>query len=134
MVNIEYNILFLGFSKTGKTHFIKKLLYGDSIQSHSPTIGINDFSYEIKYKNKLYTLILWDCGGEYTFTQLDQQKILNCHLVLIFDDPKRDNALFNSYVPKGAKYVHVSMDKKDAMINILSTIKYNIINYNGGFG
>jgi GTP-binding nuclear protein Ran len=66
---MEYKIILIGFTKVGKTSFIKKLLniryFADQI--YVPTLGVDIYPLIINTNHGLIKFNIWDCAGDPRF-------------------------------------------------------------------
>ena len=125
----EIKLGLIGFANTGKTTFVKTLMYGNSHLNNDyiPTLGVNAVSHVITYKNHKYNLNIWDCAGDERFRGLGKEYIKNASHVLIFKDNNQDNTIFESWVPEHCNYNYVDMNQTNPISNIMEIIKNNIL-------
>ena len=130
MQAIVIKVGLIGYPKTGKTKFIEKLLYGDSSidnKPYKPTLGVEVYPYDITYMNRKYIINLWDCAGNPRYMGLGKDYIQDADYVFIFKDEHKENNLFEDWIPEQTRFSYVDMNVEDSISNIISDIKYNII-------
>ena len=137
MQAIEYKIGLIGHTKTGKTSFIRSLLYGgvgnnlitmNPKKLHIPTIGVNVYPYDFTYKNQKYRLNFWDCAGDDKFKGLGKKYLKNSEMILIFKHQSKNNMNFKSWIPNNCQFHYVSVFENNCIENILKTIKTGLFN------
>ena len=68
----EFKILFLGESGVGKTSIFKRYLYNKFDEAMGSTIGVELDTKIINYKNKEYSITLFDTTGQERFKSITQ--------------------------------------------------------------
>jgi small GTP-binding protein len=125
MQAINYKIALIGHTKTGKTSFIKNLLHG-VYNNTKPTIGVEVYPYDIKYKNVTYRLHFWDCAGDERYLGLGSEYLLDSDMILIFKDINKNNNIFEKLVPENTSYNYISYENENSIMPILELIKNNL--------
>ena len=67
---IEYKILLIGDSDSNKTPIFYKIIYGKSYKPTLSTIGVDFESKNFIYKNKKYSIKLFDIAGQERFRSI----------------------------------------------------------------
>ena len=84
------NICILGYSNSGKTTFVNKILgfNSDNLSStkNKNFLGVELSSNELIYKNKNFQWKIWDSGNFTTYFYLLNRYIKKSHIFLIFLD------------------------------------------------
>ena len=91
--NIEIKMNILGFERTGKTLFAKKLTsknnkdINHSLTKYIPTIGGEYRQEIIIYEKKSFLVHIWDTAGQERFFSLLNVYLHQTNIILIFYDP-----------------------------------------------
>ena len=72
-----YKIVFLGDSNVGKTSLIQRYVYDSLSPDFGRTIGAVLHVKMLQLNNELYKLVIWDIGGQRSFSQLREQFCAN---------------------------------------------------------
>ena len=79
-------IILIGDVSVGKTSIINCLLGQKFSDEYEPSIGIDFFSKNIKYKNKIIKLQIWDSAGQEKFKSLIPNYIRGASLIFLVYD------------------------------------------------
>ena len=115
---IQYNIISLGNTSVGKTSIFQRLSKDIFSQNTIPTLGCDNYIYNIKYKNKKYKLTLKDSSGQEKYKSLTKSFLRNIDGVLfIYDisDPNSFNDLkswFELYKEENEKVIGLLIGSK----------------------
>ena len=84
----EYKVLLLGPSDIGKTTFLKKILYGNNIDTNNipTTLGVDVKPVDIHLNNDKIRLNIWDCAGNPNYQGLKEGYYTGSHAAIIFKD------------------------------------------------
>ena len=126
MQAIEYKIALIGHSNTGKTSFVKNLLYG-LCNNMKPTIGVDVYPYDIKYNEKKYRLNFWDCPGNQEYWGSEKDYITDCNMIFIFKSHNKNNDVFQKLIPTNIPYEYITYNNENSLISILSSIKNKLL-------
>jgi GTP-binding nuclear protein Ran len=93
--NEEIKVSLAGNSGSGKTSFIKKMLYNEQIEEHIHTLGV-----EVYPDNE--GMNFWDTAGDERFGGLRDGYFLNSDVVICFLDassqnPKQELTILHNY-------------------------------------
>ena len=72
-----YKIVFLGDSGVGKTSLIQRYVYDSLSPDFGRTIGAVLHVKMLELDGRLYKLVIWDIGGQESFSQLREQYCAN---------------------------------------------------------
>jgi len=72
-----YKIVFLGDSAVGKTSLIQRYVYDSLSSDFGSTIGAVLHVKMLELDGQLYKLVVWDIGGQQSFSQLREQYCVN---------------------------------------------------------
>jgi len=133
MQAIEYKIGLIGHTNTGKTSFIRQLLYGINGNNNKPTIGVDVYPYDVRFKDKKYRLNFWDCAGDENNIGLGKNYLLDSDFIFIFKDNNKNNKIFENWVPKNTLYTYISYNENSPnnIQTILKILKNNLFNKYG---
>ena len=84
--NTRQKIIFIGNVSVGKTSIINSILGRKFKDEYEPSIGIDFFSKNIKYKSNNIKLQLWDSAGQEKFKSLIPNYIRGSSLVFLVYD------------------------------------------------
>ena len=84
--NTRQKIIFIGNVSVGKTSIINSILGRKFKEEYEPSIGIDFFSKNIKYKSNNIKLQLWDSAGQEKFKSLIPNYIRGSSLVFLVYD------------------------------------------------
>lgn len=126
MQAIEYKIALIGHSNTGKTSFVKNLLYG-LYNDMKPTLGVDVYPYDITYNEKKYRINFWDCAGNEEYMGLGKDYVTSSNMVLIFKSNNFNNEVFQSWIPTNTPYEYITYNNTDSIVSILSIIKNKLL-------
>jgi small GTP-binding protein len=105
---INIKLVLLGDGGVGKTALINSMLGKDIPNIYVPTIGSNIARKELKVKDFLLRIYLWDIGGQLSFNPINPVSYTNVDAAfLVFDlsQPKETFAeLEKIYLPNLSKY------------------------------
>ncbi|MBN2230209.1 MAG: GTP-binding protein [Candidatus Thorarchaeota archaeon] len=81
MVNREpdfvHKLVFLGESGVGKTSLVERFVYDSLSTDMSRTIGAVLHVKKVEFRDSLHKLVIWDLGGQESFSELREQYCAN---------------------------------------------------------
>ncbi|MFX1257432.1 MAG: Rab family GTPase [Promethearchaeota archaeon] len=84
--NYVLKLIMGGNGGVGKTTMLHKYIKGKFKENMAVTIGLNFFIKRVKLKSKIYTLQMWDFGGQDRFRFLHERYVAGANVgVLLFD-------------------------------------------------
>ncbi len=109
-----WKIILLGDTAVGKTSLVQRYVYDTFGQDAGRTIGAILHVKTINLKEKTYKLVIWDLGGEESFSELRQQYCQHASGAIFVFDTTRPETLQNmdiwlSALHAGAGRVPVTM-------------------------
>ncbi|MCS6821857.1 MAG: GTP-binding protein [Microscillaceae bacterium] len=91
MQQVSKKVILIGNFGVGKTSLVRRFVYQKFSEEYLTTLGvkIDKKSVEIKEKNTIANLIIWDIAGEVSQTQVPQSYYLGSHGVIYVLDITR---------------------------------------------
>ena len=89
----QINILLVGDTNTGKTSFVKRLIFNKYDLTFVASIGVDFELKKIKYKNKIYTIRLFDTAGQERFKSITKSYFRLANAYFIFFDLSNKDSL-----------------------------------------
>ena len=115
---IKYDIILLGNMNVGKTCIFRRLLKDEYEEKNFPTINLDLEKYYIKYKNRIYKLLVHDTSGKEKYESITKNYLTNKDGVLfIYDvsEPKSFDNLnywYNLYKEQNEKVIGLLIGNK----------------------
>ena len=108
----EFKVSLIGYTGTGKTSFVERLLYGQrriTTSSLRKTLGVDVFPFDYRYAGNKFRINFWDCAGDDRFMGLGKQYICGSDLTVIFNsgDLSIDQG-FVDWVPQNTSYIIIN--------------------------
>ncbi len=72
-----HKLVFLGDSGVGKTSLVERFVYDSLATDIGRTIGAVLHVKKLEYRNRLHKLVIWDLGGQESFSELREQYCAN---------------------------------------------------------
>ena len=89
-------IILIGDSLVGKTSFLNQF-FGEGFNPNlTSTIGINEHSKILKYKNEIYKIQIWDTAGQERFKSIPKQYYEKIEGVFLFYDITNEQSFDNT--------------------------------------
>ena len=82
-------IVLLGHFGVGKTSIIRKYTTNEFSHDYKVTIGVHILKKVIEYKNKMYSLLLWDLEGTDDLEKINRAYLLGTHAFIYVYDVTR---------------------------------------------
>lgn len=89
----QINILLVGDTNTGKTSFVKRFIFNKYDLTFVASIGVDFELKKIKYKNKIYTIRLFDTAGQERFKSITKSYFRLANAYFIFFDLSNKDSL-----------------------------------------
>ena len=89
----QINILLVGDTNTGKTSFVKRLIFNKYDLTFVASIGVDFELKKIKYKNKIYSIRLFDTAGQERFKSITKSYFRLANAYFIFFDLSNKDSL-----------------------------------------
>ena len=89
----QINILLVGDTNTGKTSFVKRLIFNKYDLTFVASIGVDFELKKIKYKNKIYTIRFFDTAGQERFKSITKSYFRLANAYFIFFDLSNKDSL-----------------------------------------
>ena len=93
--NENIKVILLGDSQVGKTSFLNQFFSKGFSQNLTSTIGINEYSKMIIYKDNFYKIQIWDTAGQERFESIPRQYYEKMEGVFLFYDITNENSFDN---------------------------------------
>jgi small GTP-binding protein len=93
--NENIKVILLGDSLVGKTSFLNQFFSKGFSQNLTSTIGINEYSKMIIYKDNFYKIQIWDTAGQERFESIPRQYYEKMEGVFLFYDITNENSFDN---------------------------------------
>ena len=90
-----YKIVFLGDTGVGKTSLVQRYVYDSLEPDLGRTIGAVLHVKNVEHKSALHKLVIWDLGGQESFSQLREQYCANSTGAFFVFDRTRPDTLAN---------------------------------------
>ena len=105
----EFKVSLIGYTGTGKTSFVERLLYGQrriTTTSLRKTLGVDVYPFDYKYEGDKFRINFWDCAGDDRLMGLGKQYLYGSDLTVIFSSgfPAVDQG-FIDWVPHSGSYI-----------------------------
>ncbi|KAI4292217.1 Ras-like protein gene family, member U [Pancytospora philotis] len=128
-------VVFIGDTKSGKTHLITSYLQGYLSAEHKPTLFEN-YCKEISYKKIRYRVFICDTGGNSDFKRLRQMSYLNCDVFVLcvsYESPDnlKDAAKILAELKGTSAPVLLCMTKSDICRSVTQAEIANFATQNG---
>ena len=89
----QINILLVGDTNTGKTSFVKRFIFNKYDLTFVASIGVDFELKKIKYKNKIYSIRLFDTAGQERFKSITKSYFRLANAYFIFFDLSNKDSL-----------------------------------------
>ena len=121
----EFKVSLIGYTGTGKTSFVERLLYGQRrimTSSLRKTIGVDVYPFDYRYRGDKFRINFWDCAGDDRLMGLGKQYLYGSDLTVIFSSgfPAVDQG-FIEWVPHNGSYI-IIIDRENTA-EIISLIR-----------
>jgi len=121
----EFKVSLIGYTGTGKTSFVERLLYGQrriTTSTLRKTLGVDVYPFDYKYGDDKFRINFWDCAGDDRLMGLGKQYLYGSDLTVIFSSgfPAVDQG-FIDWVPHSGFYI-IIMDRENTA-EIISLIR-----------
>ena len=121
----EFKVSLIGYTGTGKTSFVERLLYGQrriTTSSLRKTLGVDVYPFDYKYGGEKFRINFWDCAGDDRLMGLGKQYLYGSDLTVIFSSgfPAVDQG-FIDWVPHSGFYI-IIIDRENTA-EIISLIR-----------
>jgi GTPase SAR1 family protein len=121
----EFKVSLIGYTGTGKTSFVERLLYGQrriTTTSLRKTLGVDVYPFDYKYGGDKFRINFWDCAGDDRLMGLGKQYLHGSDLTVIFSSGIADvDQGFIDWVPHSGFYI-IIMDRENTA-EIISLIR-----------
>lgn len=124
----EFKVSLIGYTGTGKTSFVERLLYGQqriTTSSLRKTLGVDVYPFDYKYGGDKFRINFWDCAGDDRLMGLGKQYLHGSDLTVIFSSGISDvDQGFIDWVPHSGSYI-IIMDRENTA-EIISLIRQSL--------
>ena len=90
-----HKLVFLGNSGVGKTSLVERFVYDSLATDMGRTIGAVLHVKRVEYKDTIHKLVIWDLGGQKSFSELREQYCSNASGAFFVFDRTRPETLEN---------------------------------------
>jgi len=119
----EFKVSLIGYTGTGKTSFVERLLYGQrriTTSSLRKTLGVDVFPFDYKYRGDRFRIQFWDCAGDNRFMGLGERYLCGSDLIVVFSSGTSTiDQSFIDWVPQNTSYLIIN-DNEDTQAIITS--------------
>eukprot|EP00771_Trimastix_marina_P003262 gnl/Trimastix_PCT/4490.p1 GENE.gnl/Trimastix_PCT/4490~~gnl/Trimastix_PCT/4490.p1 ORF type:complete len:207 (-),score=34.97 gnl/Trimastix_PCT/4490:36-656(-) len=119
---VNYKIIFLGDSGTGKTTMIERIMTGAWNDKSEPTFGASFALKEIMYHGTRYTAGLWDTAGQERFDCLSSFYCRGAHAAIVCYSLTDSRSRIQHWVEKARRESGV-----DNMVIVLAGTKRDLL-------
>lgn len=117
--DVRIKVIFLGDAGVGKSSILKQYLHNNFQNNYDHTIGVDFYTNNIKFKERVYKLSIWDTAGQERFNSIISSYFKESTVgVFVFDitDKTSFNNVFN-WLNMYNKYSNEhSLDKRPIII------------------
>ena len=91
----KMKIIFLGAEKVGKSSIINRLYNNSFEEDYQPTIGLDFQAKKVIIKNKKFSLLLYDTGGQHKFKDIIPIYINGSQVIIfVYDISNKDSFIY----------------------------------------
>lgn len=105
----EFKVSLVGPSGSGKSSFLKRILYGyNHIYVCEKTIGVDVITIDIHINNNKIRLNIWDCAGDESYRGLKGEYHIGSNAAIIFRKlDNYDHLLYENELPQNIPKLYI---------------------------